>query len=128
MTDIDYFKKVNDTYGHLAGDQVLIYFAQLLKKCIRAYDLLGRYGGEEFVILLPETDNQLAVMIAERLRTFTEKTVLPVKSHKISITASFGVSSNNRDSELPLEAILHRADQALYKSKQDGRNKVSFWR
>jgi diguanylate cyclase (GGDEF)-like protein len=128
MIDIDHFKKVNDTYGHLVGDQVLIYFAQLLKKCIRAYDLLGRYGGEEFVVMLPETNNQLAVMIAERLRTFTEKTVLPVKSHKISITASFGVSSNNKDSELPLEAILHRADQALYKSKQDGRNKVSFWR
>jgi diguanylate cyclase (GGDEF)-like protein len=128
MVDIDHFKKINDSYGHLVGDQVLFRFAQLLKNDLRAYDVVGRYGGEEFVILLPDTIIKHAILIAERLRVKTEKTKMIVNDHTISITASFGVSSYNQKKELPLEKILHRADQALYRSKQKGRNCVSFWR
>jgi diguanylate cyclase (GGDEF)-like protein len=128
IADIDHFKKVNDTWGHLAGDEVLTHFAQLLKRFLRAYDLLGRYGGEEFVILLPDTSVVLGARIADRLRLIIEKTAFSVKGHELNISASFGVSGYHPNEDLPLETILHQADQALYRSKENGRNRVTAWR
>ena len=127
MMDIDHFKQVNDLYGHLIGDQVLIQFAQICKENLRKYDIICRYGGEEFAVLLPATDIDQAVIIAKRLREKVESTELIVNDQSIFITTSFGVANHDLSTELPLEIILDRADQALYRSKQHGRNCVTQW-
>jgi diguanylate cyclase (GGDEF)-like protein len=127
MIDIDYFKNVNDSYGHLIGDQTLIRFSEICLANIREYDILARYGGEEFVILLPQTDADQALALAERLRDSVEKTPLEFGEIIVSITASFGISGSNKDMPLALDKILDRADQALYWSKKAGRNRISVW-
>ena len=127
MIDIDNFKSVNDTYGHLIGDQALIRFTEICKAEIREYDILARYGGEEFVILLPNTDIQQAKSMAERLRASIIKTPLQFGEIIVSITSSFGISCSNNDSVLALDKILDKADQALYWSKKGGRNRISVW-
>lgn len=122
MFDIDHFKKVNDQYGHAAGDQILRQLAQRCLKNSRATDFVGRYGGEEFVILLVETSLEAASMIAERLRTGIMKTPFNTDFGEISITASLGVSeAGNTDT---LETLIGRADAALYNAKKSGRNRV----
>lgn len=123
MADIDFFKKVNDTYGHAAGDQVLKNFTNTTRTLLRKGDFLGRIGGEEFVVALENTDLPSAQAMAERLRlAVAESRTLADGATSIAITASFGVALFNGDESV--EAWLDRADTALYRAKQSGRNRV----
>jgi len=126
LTDIDYFKKVNDRYGHQVGDLVLQGFTEQLLNSSRPYDFVGRYGGEEFVICLPGAGLSQSGSVAERMRSKVEemKTVLPDGSQSIRITASFGVTSFLMDSKEKADSLIKRADNALYKAKNEGRNRV----
>ena len=126
MADIDYFKKINDSYGHQAGDIVLQRFAKQLSSSLRKYDLVGRYGGEEFVICLPGTDSLPARSVAERIRKKVEKMriELPDSSHLIQVTASFGVASLSMASEPIIDSLTNLADEAMYQAKLRGRNRV----
>ena len=121
MLDIDHFKKINDSYGHLAGDGVIRSIGQLFNDALRRYDLAGRYGGEEFAILLPETSLEEALMFAERLRVSVE--AMEVAPHSIRCTASLGVAQMDGTTADYRELIL-KADQALYRAKDEGRNRV----
>ncbi|MET1076654.1 MAG: diguanylate cyclase [Pseudomonas sp.] len=126
MFDIDHFKKVNDTYGHPAGDQVIQACAEVVREQVRDTDYAGRYGGEEFVILLPDIDSAGAGLFAERLRKRIEALLVTYEGQTIPFTVSLGVA----DLSLPTEQyqqLIERADQALYASKKGGRNQVSFY-
>lgn len=125
MIDIDHFKKVNDTYGHQSGDAVIQEVANRLRQSLRLTDLSARYGGEEFVIILPSTDLELASTVAERIRSSVEtlKFNIPVEPRQISCTVSIGASCLSADDTL--DTLVARADKALYKSKEMGRNKVT---
>jgi two-component system cell cycle response regulator len=125
VLDIDYFKSVNDNYGHDAGDDVLRDFALRIKRSIRGIDLACRYGGEEFVVIMPETDMAVAAMVAERLRRriAAEPFAIDRGSRTIPVTISVGIAAlRGRDDNAA--AVLKRADQALYRAKRDGRNRV----
>ncbi|MDR1960223.1 MAG: diguanylate cyclase [Planctomycetaceae bacterium] len=122
MLDCDYFKRINDLYGHQAGDLVLQTFASALLRHSRAYDLISRYGGEEFCILLPGCDENVACQWTERIRKQLEVLVVPYENKKIKITASFGVAERAED-VLSLDALVERADQALLFAKESGRNR-----
>ncbi len=126
MIDLDQFKAVNDTYGHLVGDQTLAAVADLCQKNIRNIDILARYGGEEFVIILPETTANQAFLSAERLRNDCETTKIETVQGPISLTISLGLADLNKTCKT-LEELLDRADQALYESKRTGRNKSTIW-
>jgi diguanylate cyclase (GGDEF)-like protein len=119
IVDIDYFKKINDTYGHLIGDEVLIEFAKILEKNIRRIDVLGRWGGEEFMIICPETNLKGTKKLAETLHEIVSKSEFPIVDN---ITASFGVSVYDGDENI--NEVIARADKALYKAKVNGRNRV----
>jgi len=119
LIDIDYFKDVNDTYGHQVGDTTLVTFANILKEHIRDVDLLGRWGGEEFVIVCGDSSLDAILSLSEKLRILVEEYDFPVIHTK---TASFGVSSYTQNDTA--ESIIKRADEALYKAKEEGRNKV----
>jgi diguanylate cyclase (GGDEF)-like protein len=121
MIDIDHFKRINDSFGHAMGDQVLVEFCQVAQKCIRTTDILGRWGGEEFVLILPNTSFSSATELAERIRNTLEKHSFPKAR---TITASFGVSLL-RESESWAD-WLHRSDIKLYRAKAAGRNRVVF--
>jgi two-component system, cell cycle response regulator len=125
LVDIDRFKSVNDTYGHDAGDDVLKEFATRIRSTVRGADLACRYGGEEFVVVMPDTDAATAAVIAERLRAMVEKTPFVIRSTgtRLEMTASFGLSCSADGAETP-EQLLKQADQALYKAKAEGRNRV----
>jgi len=125
MLDIDYFKSINDTYGHDAGDDVLRDFAMRIKRSIRGIDLAARCGGEEFVIVMPETDLTVAAMVAERLRRriATEPFVISQGVRSIPVTLSIGIAGL-RGREDTAASLIKRADQALYRAKRDGRNRV----
>lgn len=127
MIDIDHFKYVNDSYGHAAGDQVLIQFVQRVLKELRSTDILCRYGGEEFAILLPETEIQEAIQAAERLREVVAADPFILQTAQSYITISLGVATNEADVSL-LDVLIDRSDKALYESKQFGRNRVRSWR
>jgi len=127
MMDIDHFKIVNDTFGHLVGDQVLIAFAQLCKNHLRSFDLLARYGGEEFITLLPGTNLSEGKAIAERIRILAEAMKFPFKKSTLSITLSIGVVELKEGHPVSLSVLIEQADQALYQAKQLGRNQVSCW-
>ena len=122
MCDIDHFKHVNDTYGHNAGDEVLKYVANLLQNSIRIDDGAFRWGGEEFILLLPHKSSSEAVILAERLRGLIEESVIPFEGTDIKITMSFGVTEAHRDDDM--DSFVKRADEALYEAKETGRNKV----
>lgn len=125
ILDVDYFKEVNDTYGHKAGDIVLKEIAARLSRGLRTTDFLGRYGGEEFVVFLPNTPAATAYQIAERLRDAIAGTEIPVEQESVSVTASFGVAGLNcRNAANDLEELLKKADNALYEAKSAGRNVV----
>ena len=126
LLDIDHFKYVNDTYGHLAGDAVLTEAAQRIKNCIRPYDTLGRYGGEEFLIVLPTADGPGAVCVAERIREAFEAQPVVTEREKISITVSLGVAVSEGQNSFDAESLLQMADEALYRAKQAGRNRVEL--
>jgi two-component system, cell cycle response regulator len=123
MVDIDYFKRVNDTYGHLVGDHVLKFLAQSLEGQSRCPDYVCRWGGEEFCILLPETDEQGARLWAERCCWAIAEADISSDEHCLTMTASFGVAERQEDLQTP-EQLLHRADQALYAAKRAGRHRV----
>jgi diguanylate cyclase (GGDEF)-like protein len=121
--DLDHFKTINDTYGHANGDQLLIGFAQLSKRETRETDTVGRLGGEEFAVLLPETSARTATDIAERIRNAMQSLVLPTEAGPMRTTLSIGVAEI-LESDDSIDTILHRADEALYKAKNNGRNLV----
>ncbi len=123
MLDIDHFKRVNDRYGHTTGDQVLQYIAMLCAQSLREIDRFGRYGGEEFIALLPQTGHESALVTAERLRVLVEQAVIPIETGEIRCTVSVGVSTFLAGGE-SLEDLLERADRALYRAKRAGRNRV----
>jgi two-component system cell cycle response regulator len=124
VLDIDYFKAINDTHGHDAGDDVLREFSFRIKKSIRGIDLACRYGGEEFVVVMPETDLTVATMVAERLRRRIATEPFPVQdgARALEVTISVGISALAKDDTAA--NILKRADAALYRAKRDGRNRV----
>jgi diguanylate cyclase (GGDEF)-like protein len=126
LLDIDHFKYVNDTYGHPAGDAVLTEAAQRIKSCIRPYDTLGRYGGEEFLIVLPTADGPGAACVAERIREAFESQPIVTERHKIAITASLGIAASGGRNTFDAESLLQMADEALYRAKQTGRNRVEL--
>lgn len=121
--DLDFFKKVNDTYGHQGGDQVLIEVTQRIGAIARATDCLARYGGEEFAIILPETDANGALVFANRVREIIEKTPVHYADKLISVTASLGLCEHSEDIET-FETLLDLSDKALYVAKKQGRNRV----
>ena len=125
IMDIDYFKAVNDTYGHDIGDEVLKEFAGRIAANVRGIDLACRYGGEEFVVVMPDTDVNFALQVSERLRKSIETTPFPISRDpkKLNLTISIGIAGSEGESD-SAGALLHRADQALYRAKRTGRNKV----
>ena len=123
LLDLDEFKAVNDTYGHEAGDVVLQSVAAVLRQCMREIDIAGRLGGEEFCVLLPNTDGAAAATLAERLRAAIQDTPCIVGERQLRVTASIGVSGFDQDAP-NLEAMLQRADAAMYRAKGQGRNRV----
>jgi two-component system, cell cycle response regulator len=125
ILDIDHFKQVNDTYGHHAGDEVLKGFAQRIRRIIRGGDLLCRLGGEEFVVVMPNVSLEVARKIAERARVSIEEApfVIDEAGRAITVTVSIGLAERGRDSDA--ETLYQRADRALYRSKSEGRNRVT---
>jgi two-component system cell cycle response regulator len=123
MLDIDHFKRVNDMYGHAVGDEVLCTVAERCRENIRRVDTLGRYGGEEFAILLPESSLSAACQIAERLRRCISETPIPTERAIISATVSIGVASIEDDTP-DLDVLINRSDDAMYAAKRAGRNRV----
>jgi len=124
MVDIDHFKQINDTYGHTFGDFVLQEFATLLRVNIRKTDILGRYGGEEFLVILPNTAASGAVNLGEKLRATVEQNSITQDAHQIRITASFGIASTSDGHVFNHDQLLQMTDKALYVAKQSGRNRV----
>lgn len=121
FVDIDNFKQINDKYGHLLGDRILIEFAQTLEKNIRANDIVGRWGGEEFIIILDRTTIDQSIVIAEKLRKIISEKIFERIGH---LTASFGIADyKNKDT---ISSLIQRADYSLYKAKEEGRNKICF--
>ena len=126
MLDIDHFKRFNDTYGHPAGDTVLVNIAHLLQQAIRGADIAARYGGEEFALILPETDAKGAYLLAERLRKKVEDfDFLKGKKKKVKITVSIGVAGYRKG--MRKEVLIGQADQTLYRAKREGRNRVCLF-
>ena len=125
VLDIDYFKSINDTHGHDAGDDVLREFSLRIRKSIRNIDLACRYGGEEFVLVMPETDMAVATMVAERLRRriATEPFSIQQGTRSLEVTISIGIAALGAPTDTAA-TILKRADEALYRAKRDGRNRV----
>ena len=125
MLDIDNFKLVNDTYGHKVGDDVIVSIAKALKAIGRESDIACRFGGEEFILLLPSTTLEGALTIAQKLRIYIENTQVSIEDHKsINVTVSIGISKVQHQKEVNLEPSIKRADDALYKAKENGKNRV----
>ncbi|MCX7653517.1 MAG: diguanylate cyclase [Fervidobacterium sp.] len=128
IMDIDHFKRINDTYGHQTGDEVLKHIVKLVEKRLRSSDIIGRYGGEEYIIVLPETDASHGRLLAEDLRNMIYNSEFDYKGVKIKITASFGISEFDfNEVNLAVDELVKRADIALYQSKNLGRNRVSVY-
>lgn len=127
LFDIDIFKKVNDTFGHLAGDEVLKNTAITIKSQLRSSDIFGRYGGEEFLLMLPETNLENTAFLSQRIRQSIQRMVTVYKGNEIRITISLGVVQFRPDIKNYLQ-MLHEADVALYHSKESGRNAVTLYK
>ena len=126
MLDIDHFKKVNDTYGHRSGDVVLKAFAKLASMQLRSIDHIGRFGGEEFIVLLTETTLASATLVADRIRHAIEQCHIDREQHhSINITVSIGLAERKQDRYLEQGALIELADQTLYQAKNNGRNCIS---
>lgn len=125
MLDIDHFKRVNDTYGHITGDAAIKAVAQVLRREIRTCDLAARFGGEEFAVVLPQTDQEGALIAAERCRRAVEATAIVAGDQELHITASFGVATCPRADLGTIEQLIGAADEALYRAKGTGRNRVT---
>ena len=127
MIDIDDLKQINDSIGHEAGDRLLRIVANVMKETFRATDMLARYGGDEFIVLLTETDAEYAREAGDRVKTAIANTSVNMDGHAISSTVSIGLASFPEDSG-DVDEIMKRADQALYQSKSDGKNTMTLWR
>ena len=132
IMDLDYFKRINDTHGHGVGDQVLMQVADILRACLRETDLVGRIGGEEFVLVLPETGATGAATVLERCRETIESSPVPLENGRfLTVTASFGAvlwqPGHPASNTLSEAQLVSRADEALYQAKGAGRNRVVFW-
>ncbi|MBP7125008.1 diguanylate cyclase [Myxococcota bacterium] len=128
MIDLDHFKDVNDTWGHLVGDAVLREVGMTLRRTVRQGDFVGRYGGEEFLVIAPGTPEEGAVRLAERLRASVESIAIPAGPEtSLRQTISLGVATGRRGEEASLQEVLRRADECLYRAKRDGRNRVLCW-
>ena len=127
MIDLDHFKQVNDAHGHQAGDAVLTHVGKLLKGRLRGTDIVSRYGGEEFLVLIPGTDYQSTVELAETLRRHIEDSPVKFGDQEIPVRASFGVAVSHADAQDRAEVAISRADAALYAAKALGRNRVVGW-
>jgi diguanylate cyclase (GGDEF)-like protein len=127
LLDLDRFKKINDSFGHHSGDRVLEGIASLISRSIRQIDLFGRYGGEEFVVLLPDTSSAEALETAERLRLLVSELNIETERGVLTVTVSLGVATLTPD--VPsLANFIDQADQAMYAAKQAGRNRVAAYR
>ena len=132
IVDLDCFKRINDTYGHAAGDQVLMRAAEVLKQNVRAIDCVGRFGGEEFLIILSNCDEAKAIEVANRYRTLLEEHPIQIDDDVIYVTGSFGVTTllpsntSQYDLQRNLDQMITTADKALYDAKNQGRNCVKF--
>ena len=123
MIDADNLKQVNDTYGHKTGDKLILTIASTIKDCLRTSDIICRYGGDEFVALLPQLPSERAIETAERLRSAIENTSFDVDGQRITTTVSIGIATY--PDEVPIaEELLEKADETLYESKKAGRNVV----
>lgn len=127
LLDLDNFKQINDQYGHLVGDQALQAVAKRIRDCIREIDILGRYGGEEFVMLMPDTDLTSAIQMAERVCLGMNSDPIKINEHSISMAASLGVATLEVGQDITIDSLLDQADQALYTAKREGRNRVVFY-
>ncbi|MDH5428546.1 MAG: diguanylate cyclase [Nitrospirota bacterium] len=124
LADLDGFKSVNDTYGHVAGDQVLIEVARRMRNCLRSYDAIGRYGGEEFLVVLPNSDDSQALRLAERIREAICSEPFRFYHVDLTVTISQGVTTWMNPDSIPIERLIQAADRALYGVKNSGRNAV----
>lgn len=122
LSDIDHFKKINDTYGHECGDTVLVSIAQRIKKAIRTQDVLARWGGEEFLFFLPETDEVGAAKLAEKIRKLLQSSSIQYNEKELVVTMTFGVTIFNP--EFDIDNMINKADKALYSGKSSGKNMV----
>jgi diguanylate cyclase (GGDEF)-like protein len=127
MIDVDKFKNFNDNYGHMAGDRVLECLAVTIKQGVRTEDVPSRFGGEEFAVLLPDSDEEASWFVAERLRIMVEAMQVPWETPLPQVTISLGIFTFNQDTDLPASDIIKRADEALYLSKERGRNRTTVW-
>ncbi|HYA92867.1 MAG TPA: sensor domain-containing diguanylate cyclase [Thermodesulfobacteriota bacterium] len=127
MVDIDHFKKVNDTFGHTEGDEILCKISSLLKNSVRRKDTVARYGGEEFMLILPEAGLEQSFVIAERIRQSVEKTLFEVERAQVNLTLSMGISNFPSHRVKSKEELIKMADQALYDAKRGGRNRVCIF-
>ena len=127
MMDLDHFKRVNDTHGHQVGDEVLAHVAKVLKHRVRESDIVIRYGGEEFLLVVPEADLANSAMIAEQLRLAVQESSVKHGGTDISVQASFGVAVAEPGQNSTVEEVIARADEALYDAKGLGRNRVVTW-
>ena len=126
LLDIDHFKQVNDTYGHLQGDEVLKIISHQILKELRNYDIAARYGGEEFVAVLPDTNIEEAVHVAERIRLSAQNLTFEGAAAKLRITVSLGVATFPADRYTTVDGLIKHADELLYSAKTNGRNRVEF--
>ncbi|HEY2743310.1 MAG TPA: GGDEF domain-containing protein [Polyangia bacterium] len=126
LLDLDHFKRVNDKYGHLGGDAVLVRFVEVVRGCLRTSDLLARYGGEEFLVLLPDVGAAGAKVVGERIRSTIESSTFFIGAVPLKITASVGVAALAVGGEPSLASLVARSDAALYIAKRDGRNRVAL--
>jgi len=126
MFDIDHFKKVNDTYGHQAGDEALRNTSMIIQQSMRTTDIAGRFGGEEFAVILPETDKESAMIFCERIRSSIEKSTITYENFTFQFTASMGICELSSEIKTANQ-WLEYADQALFKSKNNGRNQVTIY-
>jgi diguanylate cyclase (GGDEF)-like protein len=128
VIDVDKFKNFNDNFGHLAGDRVLEYIAKVINKSVRTEDVPSRFGGEEFTILLPNTNEDSAMVVAERLRSNVAAMVVEWDPPLPQVTISLGVVAFDKESVVATDELISRADEALYYSKRTGRNRITAWR
>ncbi len=126
MADIDFFKQVNDNYGHSVGDDVLREITVRMQSALRAYDAVGRYGGEEFLIILPDCNKENASKIAERICTKVSGTEIRIPEGALTVTISIGVAVISDPQNFQPEVIMQKADEALYIAKENGRNRVEM--
>jgi len=125
LADLDWFKDINDAYGHQAGDRALYETGRRMQALVRPHDAVGRWGGEEFLVVLPDCDRAEAALLAERLRVGLEsEEIRPADAPPVSITSSFGVAAVDPAESLSAEALVRAADHALYRAKRRGRNRV----